>query len=230
MRSDPMASSGSDKVQNGENIWGVVVAAGSGTRFGSPKHLIELAGRPLWRWARDALLESGAREVVVVGQVAGGVEGGTERHRSVARGIENVDSSATVIAVHDAARPLASVDLIKRMYRRMAESGEDGVVPVIPIVDALKKIHPGTDRLAGTVDRQEIVAVQTPQVFRAEMLRKAHAHPVSGLPPDDATLVEAIGGRIGTVPGERSAFKITYPEDLTMAEALVEAGMVRGKS
>ena len=226
MSSDPMTSSGSDKVQNGENIWGVVVAAGSGTRFGSPKYLVELAGKPLWQWARDALLESGARDVVVVGPVPGGVEGGSQRHQSVAQGIEKVGPSATVIAVHDAARPLASVDLIKTMYSRLAESGDDGVVPVIPIVDAVWKIRPGRVRLSGTVDRQEIVAVQTPQVFRAEMLRKAHLHPVSGLPPDDATLVEAIGGRIGTVPGERSAFKITYPEDLTMAEALVENGKV----
>ena len=211
------------------DISGVVVAAGRGVRFGARKHAARLAGRPLWQWARDALLESGAREVVVVGDVPGGVEGGPERHQSVARGIEQVDAGATVIAVHDAARPLASAALMKRMYRLLAESGADGVVPVVPIADALKRVDLDRVRILDTVDRRDVACAQTPQVFRAEVLRRAHAHHVSGAPPDDASMVEALGGRVLAATGERSAMKITYPEDLMLAEALLRHGARPGE-
>ena len=207
------------------NIWGVVVAAGRGVRFGARKHATRLAGKPLWQWARDALLESGARGVVVVGDVPGGVEGGPERHLSVARGIEEVDGEADVIAVHDAARPLASAAMIERMYILLAESGADGVVPVVPIADALKRVDSDRVRILDSIDRREVVCAQTPQVFRADVLRRAHAHHASGsAPPDDASMVEVLGGRVLAAPGERSALKITYPEDLVLAEALLRHG------
>ncbi|MDE0708989.1 MAG: IspD/TarI family cytidylyltransferase [bacterium] len=211
----------SDRLLNRMDIWGVVVAAGRGVRFGAPKHATRLAGRPLWQWARDALLESGARGVVVVGDVPGGVEGGSERHLSVARGIEELDPEATVIAVHDAARPLASPALMKRMYRVLAESGADGVVPVLPVADALKRVDADGDRIVDTIDRQGVACAQTPQVFRADVLRRAHAHHAEGAPPDDASMVEALGGRVMAVAGERSAMKVTYPEDLMLAEAFL---------
>lgn len=210
------------------DVWGVVVAAGRGVRFGSRKHATRLAGKPLWEWARDALLESGANQVVVVGDVPGGVEGGSERHHSVARGIERVDAGATAIAVHDAARPLASAALMRRMYRVLAESGADGVVPVIPIPDALKRLGPDRVGILETVERGEVVGAQTPQVFRAGVLRRAHARRGPGVPPDDASMVEAMGGRVITVAGERSAMKITYPEDLMIAESLLRHGSSYG--
>lgn len=210
--------------RNRMDIWGVVVAAGRGVRFGKRKHATRLAGKPLWQWARDTLLESGAREVVVVGDVPGGVEGGPERHLSVARGIEQVDAEATVIAVHDAARPMASAALMRRMYRLLAESGADGVVPVVPIADALKRVDADRVRILDTVDRRDVACAQTPQVFRAEVLRRAHALHASGAPPDDASMVEALGGRVLAATGERSAMKITYPEDLVLAEALLRHG------
>lgn len=207
------------------DIWGVVVAAGRGVRFGARKHATRLAGKPLWQWARDALLESGAREVVVVGDVPGGVEGGPERHLSVARGLEEVDAEATVIAVHDAARPLASAALMKRMYRVLAESGADGVVPVVPIADALKRVDTDRVRILDSIDRRDVACAQTPQVFRAGVLRRAHAHHAAGdAPHDDAGMVEALGGRVLAVTGERSAMKITYPEDLVLVEALLRHG------
>lgn len=216
---------------NRMDISGVVVAAGRGVRFGARKHATRLAGKPLWQWARDALLESGASEVVVVGDVPGGVEGGTERHLSVARGIEEVDAGATVIAVHDAARPLASADLMKRMYRLLAESGADGVVPVVPIADALKRVDSDRVRILDSIDRRDVACAQTPQVFRADVLRRAHAHHASGdAPHDDASMVEALGGRVLAVTGERSAMKITYPEDLVLAEALLRHGSRTGAS
>ena len=209
------------------DVWGVVVAAGKGTRFGSVKHTARLAGKPLWQWARDALIESGARGVVVVGNVPGGVKGGAKRHLSVARGIDAVSPEATVIAVHDAARPLASSELIRRLYRALDESGADGVVPVVPIPDTLKqvdswrRVEAGRGRVRKTIDRSRIACTQTPQVFRAEALRRAHAGRVRGAPSDDAGMVEAHGGKVVAVMGERAAMKITYRDDLALARAFL---------
>ena len=208
-----------------EQIWGIVVAAGRGSRFGTAKHDVKLAGKALWEWARDALLDSGAHRVVVVGPVPGGVEGGSERHVSVARGLAGVESTATVVAVHDAARPLASAAMMRRMYETLRDGQSDGVIPVVPIVDAIKRIETEDRRILETLSRTDVVVAQTPQVFRAEVLRRAYATATSaGSPdsvPDDATMVERVGGRVVTVPGEREAMKITYPEDLILAEALV---------
>lgn len=211
----------------GECIWGIVVAAGGGSRFGRPKHAVRLAGKPLWEWARDALFESGAGGVVVVGRVPGGVKGGPERHISVARGLARVDPDATVVAVHDAARPLAPATMILRTYEALLVAGADGAVPVVSIPDALKRIDAGNGRVVGSLSRTSVVAAQTPQVFRAGILRRAHALAAEsqwpGAIPDDAAMVERIGGRVVTTPGDRAAMKITYPEDLAMAEALVRA-------
>lgn len=211
----------------GEQTWGIVLAAGSGSRFGAPKHEAKLAGKALWEWARDALLDSGAYRVVVVGPVPGGVEGGPERHISVARGLARVDLGATVVAVHDAARPLAPATMISRMYATLQEMQPDGVIPVVPIPDSVKRVDVEAGRVLRTLSRTDVVAAQTPQVFRAAVLRRAHAaFAAAGSPgsaPDDAAMVEGIGGRVVTVPGERVAMKITYPEDLVMAEALARS-------
>ena len=210
-----------------DQIWGIVVAAGSGSRFGALKHEVKLDGKALWEWARDALLDSGAYRVVVVGPVPGGVEGGPERHISVARGLTRVGEGATVVAVHDAARPLAPASMISRLYATLQERQPDGVVPVVPIPDAIKRLDVEDGRVLTTLSRADVVAAQTPQVFRAAVLRRAHAaFEVAGSfgsAPDDAAMVEGIGGRVLTVPGERAAMKITYPEDLVMAEALARS-------
>lgn len=210
----------------GGRIWGIVVAAGGGVRFGRPKHELQLAGRPLWEWARDALLRSGAGRVVVVGPVPGGVEGGPERRISVARGLARVDQEAEIVAVHDAARPLAQPAMIAGMYETLRMEGLDGVIPVAPIPDAVKRRNAADGLILETLARTEteVVAAQTPQVFRAGALRRAHAAYAEGPPgqtPDDAAMVERIGGRVGTVPGDRAAMKITYPEDLALAEVFL---------
>ena len=212
---------------DGGRIWGIVAAAGGGVRFGGPKHEVELAGRPLWEWAKEALLRSGAGRVVVVGPVPGGVEGGPERCISVARGLARVDQKAEIVAVHDAARPLAPPAMIAGMYETLRAERLDGVIPVIPIPDAVKRRNAADGLVMETLGRTEAVAAQTPQVFRAEALRRAHAARGGGRPgpaPDDAALVEQIGGRVGTVPGDRAAMKITYPEDLALAEAFLGPG------
>ncbi len=200
--------------------WGIVVAAGSGTRFGGPKHDALLAGEPLWRYARDALLDGGCDDAVVVGDVPGGVAGGSHRHLSVAAGLAAVAASVDIILVHDAARPLASADLVRSVIGRVRRGDVDGAVPAIPVRDAVKRV--AGERIAGAVDRSALVVVQTPQAFRAAVLRKAHAAAGGGA-ADDAELVERIGGSVAIVPGEPTNLKVTYPRDLTVAAALLSA-------
>ena len=199
-------------------MWGIVAAAGSGSRFGGRKQEATLDGRPLWEWARDALLDGGAAQVVVVG-AEGGVPGGAQRRDSVAAGLAEVPAGADLIAVHDAARPLASARLVKTLTEALRTEGAQGAVPALPIADTVKQIK--GNLVVATPDRAALAAAQTPQVFQAEALREAHAR-YPGPATDDAAMVEALGGRVVTVPGERAALKITFPEDLAAARAWLE--------
>ena len=201
-------------------MWGIVVAAGTGSRFGGNKHVAELAGRPLWQWASDALISAGAAGVIIVGPVPGGVAGGPRRQDSVANGLAQVPDDVELIAVHDAARPLASADLVRGMRRALASSAADGVVPTMPVRDTMKEVD-DAGRIVRTLDRSALVAVQTPQLFRAASLRAAHRD-VVGDATDDASMIELTGGTVITVPGEASALKITYPEDMVVAQHYLE--------
>lgn len=201
-------------------MWGIVVAAGSGSRFGGRKQDALLEGRPLWMWGRDALLAGGAAQVVVIG-TGDGAPGGDRRRDSVAAGLAEVPAEAELIAVHDAARPLASARLLASAAEALLAEQADGAVPVLPVVDAIKQVR--GNLVTATPDRSGLAAAQTPQVFRAEALREAHAR-YPGEAADDAAMVEALGGRVVTVPGERAAFKVTFPEDLALARAWLEAG------
>ena len=199
-------------------MWGIVAAAGSGSRFGGRKQEATLHGRPLWEWARDALLDGGAAQVVVVG-AEGGVPGGAQRRDSVAAGLAEVPAGADLIAVHDAARPLASARLVRALTEALRTEGAQGAVPALPIADTVKQIK--GNLVVATPDRAALAAAQTPQVFQAAALREAHAR-YPGPATDDAAMVEALGGRVVTVPGERAALKITFPEDLAAARAWLE--------
>jgi 2-C-methyl-D-erythritol 4-phosphate cytidylyltransferase len=121
--------------------------------------------------------------------------------------------------VHDAARPLASNELFKRVIDAIA-TGADGAVPAVPVVDTLKRVE--DERVVATVDRDDLVAVQTPQAFRAALLRSAHESNSDAT--DDAALVELAGGTVVIVPGERTNLKLTVPDDLDLVRALVEGG------
>ncbi|MEX1207805.1 MAG: 2-C-methyl-D-erythritol 4-phosphate cytidylyltransferase [Acidimicrobiia bacterium] len=198
------------------NIHGIVVAAGSGERFGAPKGAVKLGGRPLWEWSRDALLAGDTASVVVVG--AGGLEGGLRRRDSVARGLAALPDGATHVLVHDAARPLARPSLVRRVIDRLAVGDADGVVPVIPVRDTIKRVE--GESVVETVERSALVAVQTPQGFLLESLRAAHAADDIDA-SDDALLIERWGGTVVTVPGEESNLKITFAGDLSIAEALL---------
>lgn len=204
-----------------DDLWAVLVAAGHGARFGGPKHEADLDGEPLWAHAARALRSGGADEVIVVGDVAGGIAGGPRRRDSVALGLEQVPVGVEFVLVHDAVRPLASPALIGRVVDRLRAGDAAGVVPAVPIRDTLKEI--ADDVVTGTVDRSTLVGVQTPQGFVTEVLRRAHAEG-DGDASDDAMLLEAIGERVVTVPGDPANLKITYPEDLILARLLRSSG------
>ncbi len=199
-------------------FWGIVVAAGAGRRFGRSKHDLLLDGRPLWLWARDCLAAAGAARVLVVGDVPGGLPGGARRRDSVAAGLAEVPAGVDHVLIHDAARPLASPDLARRVAARLGGGDVAGVVPVVPVRDTLKRVS--GDLVTETVDRSDLVSVQTPQGFATGPLRDAHAVQ-AGDAVDDAVLVERAGGRIATVPGEPANLKVTYADDLALLAALL---------
>jgi 2-C-methyl-D-erythritol 4-phosphate cytidylyltransferase len=198
-------------------LWGVVVAAGSGHRFGGPKHTSELAGKPLYQWAVACLQSAGCEGVVVVGEVPGGVPGGSRRRDSVAAGLAALPDDAHLVLVHDAARPLASVDLARAVTARLQAGDAAGVVPAVPVRDTVKRVALGV--IVETVSRADLIAVQTPQGFVLADLVAAHAADDEDA-TDDAALIERAGGVVVTVPGEPSNIKVTYPQDLELARAL----------
>ncbi len=199
------------------NVWGVVVAAGAGTRFGVPKHVLTLAGRPLWEWARTALLDGGVADVVVVGPVEGGIPGGRRRRDSVAAGLATVPAEVSHVVVHDAARPLAGPALVRRVLERLSAGDVAAVVPGLPVRDTLKQF--AGEEILRTIDRSDVISVQTPQGFVAAELRAAHAA-YPGDVSDDAVLVERRGGRVVWVEGEPANLKVTYPDDLRILKAM----------
>jgi 2-C-methyl-D-erythritol 4-phosphate cytidylyltransferase len=208
------------KQRVGEKIWTIVVAAGSGTRFGSPKQFSLINERRIVDWAVETSRISSDGVVVVLpteqAQREGGVAGGATRSASVRCGLAAVPSDATIICVHDAARPFASEFLFDEVIDAVC-SGADGAVPGLPVVDTIKFID-STNIVTSTPDRRQLVAVQTPQAFRAKQLRQAHENNPEGT--DDSTLVEARGGKIVVITGDPLNRKITTPEDLNWARAI----------
>jgi 2-C-methyl-D-erythritol 4-phosphate cytidylyltransferase len=202
------------------NVWAIVVAGGTGSRYGGPKHAMLLDGTELWLRCVEAFTEAGISDVIVVGDVPDGVSGGKRRRDSVANGLAAVPESADWILVHDAARPLVTADLIGAVMRRLELGDADAVIPVTPMTDTLKRVK--NSRVVGTIDRSLIKAVQTPQAFRAEALRAAHAHDRDADVTDDAGLIERMGGTVVTVPGDQHNMKITFAGDLEIAEAIIE--------
>lgn len=198
----------------------IVVAAGSGTRFGGPKHDLMLAGMPVWRHAVELFQSVDIDEIVVVGDVEGGIPGGARRRDSVAAGISAVSSTTDWVLVHDAARPVASTTLVRRVIDAARTTDADGVIPAMMVTDTLKEVAGST--VVATVDRSRIASVQTPQAFRLSILRRAHEVDPDLDATDDAGLIEHIGGTVVTVPGEQSNIKITFEGDLAIAAILME--------
>jgi 2-C-methyl-D-erythritol 4-phosphate cytidylyltransferase len=215
----------------------VVPAAGSGERLAArvPKAFVEVAGRTLLERAATALLRSQVVDRVVVAVpgdkiddaklILGGdatvVAGGVDRTESVRLALAAA-GDAEWILVHDAARALAPEAVIVRVVQAL-RSGRSAVVPVLPLADTVKAV--GADGVVtATPDRAGLRAVQTPQGFRADVLRRAHDRAGRQAFTDDAALVEYFGGQVHVVDGDPLAFKITTPLDLLLADALLRAG------
>jgi len=198
-------------------IWGILLAAGRGTRFGRPKHNLELHDVPLWHWAQRALVDGGVGELVVVGDVDGAVPGGDRRQDSVAAGLAQIPVEDGLVLIHDAARPLLTPAVVQRVIARLLVGDVAGVIPAVPVRDTIKRVEQG--RVVETADRRDLVSVQTPQGFDIRTLRAAHA--ASAIEAtDDASMVESIGRSIAVVEGDPMNLKVTYPEDLLLIEAL----------
>lgn len=170
------------------------------------------------RIARSAT--DGVVLVVPPGDVAreGGRAGGATRSASVRSGLAAVPDDVAIVCVHDAARPLATVDLYRRVIGAVA-AGADAAVPGVPVADTIKVVDPD-GRVVATPDRATLRAVQTPQAFRADALRRAHDD--AGEATDDAALIEALGGSVVVVEGEPHNRKITTPDDLAWVRRRVD--------
>lgn len=214
------------------DVWTIVVAGGSGSRFGGLKQFAELSGRRMVDWAVATAAKASAGVVVVVPAdvatdpdfvVPAGanavVAGGSTRSESVRCGLAAVPDDANVICVHDAARPFATEELFATVIRAV-NGAVDAAIPGIEVADTMKVID-ATGRVVSTPDRSQLRAVQTPQAFRAGALRAAHA--AGGEATDDAAVVEANGGIVVVVQGEVDNRKITGPGDLEWARRLAVA-------
>ena len=216
--------------------WALIAAAGFGKRLGidRPKAFAALGGRPLLAESLDRLDRCELVDAIVVAappeweepsillaeelaasKVVACVTGGSTRAESVAAALAEVPEEALVVLVHDAARPLVDDAVVERLLAPLGE-GFDGAVPVLPVADTLKRVRDGV--VEETVDREGMVAAQTPQAFLAPTLRRAFAGDLSGA-TDCASLVERAGGRVAVVEGDPRLLKITTPDDLALVES-----------
>ncbi len=205
-----------------------------------PKALVPVAGEPLLLHALRRAAASGVVDVVVVVAPEGEeqrvrellaplglgdlrvVAGGAERQDSVRRGLAVLPADVDVVLVHDAARCLTPPSVFRAVVAAV-RGGAVAVVPALAVSDTVKRVVDG--RVVETVDRRELVAVQTPQGFSCAPLRAAHEAAASAAPAtDDAGMLEALGHEVVTVAGEDAAFKVTRPVDLVLAEALLSGG------
>ena len=216
------------------STWAVLAAGGSGDRLGSdrPKAFARLGELPLLAESLGRLEESDWVDSIVVvvpsgweeptillaeelgaGKVAGVVAGGATRAESVRLGVAEVPEDAAVILVHDAARPVLPEEVIDRVLAPLAE-GWDGVVPALPVADTVKRVR--GEEVVETLPRDELVAVQTPQAFLADALRRAVE---GGEASDCAALVERAGGRVRVVEGDPRLLKVTTQVELKLVQS-----------
>src|SRR5215211_1581420 len=221
----------------------ILPAAGRSTRFGDPKQkkiFAELDGRAVWLRAAEPFVnrDDVAQTIVVIApedrelferrfrsNVAfmniRGIEGGAERSDTVARALEVVDPSCEFVAVHDAARPCLTAELIDAVFAAARAHG--AALPGLPVADTLKRLD-AAGQAVETVPRAGLIAVQTPQAFRRDLLLRAYANRarVAGSITDDAQLVEALGHPCRVVEGSPLNLKITTRTDLRLAAAVLQ--------
>jgi len=214
----------------------IIVAAGEGRRYGGSKQFVTIKGRPLLAWTLDKFLQHEEIDDIVVvlppsragypdfqnlPKVKAVVPGGATRLASVQAGFKVVERLAPeIVLVHDGVRPCLSQDLISRVIQAAVKYGV--VVPVWPIPETVKQV--AGEKVIRTIERRELFTAQTPQGFQfkplAETLLWAQKEGVEST--DEAALLEQRGERVYTILGERQNIKVTFPEDLSMAEALLE--------
>jgi 2-C-methyl-D-erythritol 4-phosphate cytidylyltransferase len=220
------------------SVWAVLAAAGRGERLGGnrPKAFANLRDRPLLAESLERLESSAWVDAIVIVAPPGWEEpsilvaeelactkvvacasGGETRAESVRAGVAEVGDDAAVIAVHDAARPILPDQVLERVLTALNE-GWDGAVPTLPLADTIKRVQGG--QIVETLPREELLAAQTPQAFLAPVLREALAGDLSAA-TDCSALVEARGGRVTTVPGDRRLLKVTDQADLELVESFL---------
>ena len=208
------------------NVVGVIAAGGSGERLGAdrPKAFVVLGGRPMLDWSVEVLAGACDRVVVAVPPEyepgdADRVAGGTSRSQSVRNALDAAPE-AQLVVVHDAARPLVTPDLVQRCIA--ATQDADGAIAAARVTDTVKEAD-SSGRVLRTLDRATLWSIQTPQVFRAEVLRRALAVDDAALASatDDASLVEAAGGSVVVVEAPAENFKVTTAADLRRAEGIL---------
>jgi 2-C-methyl-D-erythritol 4-phosphate cytidylyltransferase len=210
----------------------LIVAAGRGERLGAerPKALIELAGRPLVQWSIDALRQVEGIEAIILALPPGtpapsgvtAVDGGEARSDSVRRALAAAPAGDPVL-VHDAARPLLTAELAEAVIAALeSDRSADAAIAAAPVTDTVKRVA-GAGVVTETLDRGELWAVQTPQVFRRAALERALdvAPEVLAGATDDASLIERAGGRVIVVSAGAENLKVTTPLDLEIAEMLL---------
>ena len=218
--------------------YAIIVAGGKGLRMGGelPKQFIPIEGRPVLMRTLDTFhaYDESIKIILVLPadhqsywkqlcheyqfavphRIA---NGGVTRFHSVQNGLALVDDAEALVAVHDGVRPFVSHAVMQRCYQDAAMLG--AVVPVVPVVETVRQVVGET---SVTVDRNAYRLVQTPQTFRASLLRRAYEQPYRDAFTDDASVVEALGEAVHLVEGNRENIKLTTPFDLTVARALVE--------
>jgi 2-C-methyl-D-erythritol 4-phosphate cytidylyltransferase len=208
-------------------VVGIIPAAGSGERLGSggPKAFVVCGGRPLLDWSLDVLRAVCDRVVVALPpemptEAPDYVSGGAVRSESVRLALAAAPE-ASVAVVHDAARPLVTVELVRACIDGLS-GGYDAAIAAAPMTDTVKETDPDR-RVMRTLDRSRLWSIQTPQVFRADALRRALDAPpeVLAAATDDAMLIEAAGGSVRVVEAPHENLKVTRPVDLRVAEALL---------
>lgn len=222
--------------------YAIIVAGGKGLRMGGdiPKQFLPVKGRPVLMRTLDAFhaCDKRIRLILVLPreqqaywtglceeygfdvphQVA---DGGETRFHSVANGLALVpgDEQGALVAVHDGVRPFVSSEVITACYE--GADAYAAVIPVVEVVDTLRRMEKGKVGVSQTVSRDEYRLVQTPQVFRADLLKAAYSQPYKPFFTDDASVVESLGANVKLLPGNRENIKITTPYDLRIAEALL---------
>ncbi len=212
----------------------IIVAGGQGKRMGQPKQFLKIAGKPMLAWTVDAFQRVKAVDgiilVVAPGQEAQAkkikaakiiavVPGGKQRQDSVRNGLAALPQGVQIVLIHDGARPAVLAETINATIRAAKQHG--AAIAAVPVKDTIKRLANNTSRISETVDRHGLWAAQTPQTFTAALIKKAYEqlkHDVT----DDAAVVEKFGIPVEVVMGANSNLKVTTPDDLPVAAAILK--------